>query len=55
MTREDFTEGRNLAKAAAPPDALFDPEPQPKSAGVKVFQVFRDQLDGCIADLGASA
>lgn len=58
MTREDFTEGRNLAQAAAPDafglDSAFGLEPPARGAdGVKVFQVLRDQFDTCRADLGA--
>ncbi|HEY7685858.1 MAG TPA: CHAT domain-containing protein [Gemmatimonadales bacterium] len=60
MTREDFTEGRNLSGSASAPDsfglgASFGLEPQVRSeSGVKVFQVLRDQFDSCIADLGAA-
>ena len=60
MTREDFTEGRNLTPAAAAPDqfgvdALFDLEPQKAGeGGAKVFRVLRDQFDGFIGDLGAA-
>ena len=60
MTREDFTEGRNLNQATVAPDpfgvgAAFDLEPRAKSeGGVKVFQVLRDQLDSCLADLLAA-
>jgi len=60
MTREDFTEGRNLSPSAGAPDpfgldASFGLAPQaPSEGGVKVFQVLRDQFDSCLADLGAA-
>ncbi|MEO8138966.1 MAG: hypothetical protein ABI742_04930, partial [Gemmatimonadota bacterium] len=59
MTREDFTEGRNLTPSAAAPDpfglgaTLGEPQ-APSEGGVKVFQVLRDQFDSCVADLGAA-
>ena len=58
MTREDFTEGRNLAAniPAADPfgvGATFGFESQPAAVdGVKVFQVLRNQLEGFMADVG---
>jgi hypothetical protein len=58
MTREDFTEGRNLAPSIPAADpfgvgATFGFEPQtPANEGVKVFQVLRNQLEGFIADVG---
>ena len=60
MTREDFTEGRNLTPSAAAPDpfglgATLGTQPEaPVPGGVKVFQVLRDQLESCAADLGAA-
>jgi hypothetical protein len=57
MTREDFIEGRNLTPSAAAPDPFgLGLEPQaPAEGGVKVFQVLRDQLESCVADLGAAS
>jgi hypothetical protein len=61
MTREDFTEGRNLSGAAAVPDpfglgaSLGVGSQAPPENGVKVFQVLHDQLDACVADMGAKA
>ncbi len=61
MTREDFTEGRNLSPSAGAPDtfgldASFGLASQaPSEGGAKVFQVLRDQFDSCIADLGAAS
>lgn len=60
MTREDFTEGRNLTPSAAAPDpfglgATMGLETKaPSEGGVKVFQVLRDQFDSCVADLGTA-
>lgn len=59
MTREDFTEGRNLSQTASAPDpfgvgaSFGTAAPASSDSGVKVFQVLRDQLDSCVADLGA--
>jgi hypothetical protein len=58
MTRQDFTEGRNLAPSVPAADpfgmgATFGFEPQPATdGGVKVFQVLRNQLEGFLADVG---
>jgi hypothetical protein len=58
MTREDFTEGRNLTPSASVPDpfglgASFDLEPRAgRENGVKVFQVLRDQFESFLADVG---
>ncbi|MEO8634895.1 MAG: CHAT domain-containing protein [Gemmatimonadales bacterium] len=64
MTREDFTEGRNLTPSASAPDPFGlgasggvapTPKGSPAESGVKVFQVLRDQLESCVADLGAAS
>lgn len=58
MTREDFTEGRNLAQtqAAADPFGLgasfAEAAPQQTETGVKIFQLLREQMNACAADLG---
>ena len=60
MTREDFTEGRNLNRGTSAADsfglgATFGLEPPVESgSSVKVFQVLRDQIDAFIADLGTA-
>jgi hypothetical protein len=60
MTREDFTEGRNLIPSARAAetfdlDASFGVEPHVQvDSQVKVFQQLRDQFDAFIADLRTS-
>ena len=57
MTREDFTEGRNLVPALPAGDpfgmgATFGVEPPPSAdASIKVFQVLRSQHEGFLADV----
>jgi len=57
MTREDFTEGRNLVPSLPAADpfgmgATFGVEPPPSAdASMKVFQVLRSQHEGFLADV----